>query len=285
MILMLAIGAVIYSALLWSNGTTVTPDGKYYLAMGRGASVPRPYCLRALPSFFTSVLQWRIIHALSYVVAMCSIYTIAEAMDTSGIVVALAVMALPAFRQSVAWPVLLDMPLLAIASLTAFVALLSPIVGMAVIMMAGLVHERAPIWCALYALPLMPWWLAVFGVVIAGLYTLDSILVETAKNPAKTGIDWLDRPFKSAIEKHRSTWNNYNVWLRPLGASALGLVTGNWWAWSALGTGYVGCFVAQDRARIYSMAALPLTIIAVQTAGDYAVLIPLINWFVPNTEV
>lgn len=286
MIFTLVIGVLVYVALLWSHSTHITPDGQFYLAMGRGTLVPRPYACRSLPKALGSVTHWRVLHAASYLVALISLHLAGEQLGVNGTQCALGVLALPAFRQSVSWPVLLDMPILAVSSLVAALSGPYPVIALLLLMASGLAHERAPMWCAVFAVPFLPLPLAVVFVVIALVATLGTLAAGLESDDSgRTGIDWLDHPFKAALAKHRGTLTSYEVWMRPLGASLLGLATMSPWVIASMLMGYAGCAVAQDRARIYSYAAFPLTVVALQVAGPYAFLIPIINWFVPNTEV
>lgn len=285
MICTLVIGFVVYAVLLWSHGTAITPDGQYYLAIGRGQQTPRPYCYRVLPLLVRSVLGWRLVHIASYGVALATLHTIGEAFGVNGTYTALAVLFLPAFRQSVAWPVLLDMPLLAAAGLCGAFCTVDPMLGMLVIVAAALVHERAPVWCAVFGAWFVPWYLVFVLGFVAITATLLWLFYNREQPKQVTGVAWLDTPFAAAMEKHRSTWNDWRVWLLPLGATTLGLANGGLWPWFALCIGWAGCLLAQDRARVYSLAAVPMALVALQIAGPYAVLIVLINWFVPNTEV
>lgn len=285
MILTLAIGITMYAALLWSHSTTVTPDGQFYLAMGRGQVVPRPYAFREVPRLLTSVMAWRVLHFASYVTALATLHTAAERLHVDGTFCALAIMALPAYRQSVVWPVLLDMPILAVAGLAAAFCTPYPTIGLIITILSALVHERAPVWCAVYSAIFLPLPMALAFFVTAGIGSALWVALCKEEHITNTGVDWLDKPLAAALAKHRGTLNDWRVWCRPLGASLLGIATASPWVVCGLAVGYGGCLLAQDRARIYSYAAFPLTVVALQLAGDYGVLIPLINWFVSNTEV
>jgi len=284
MILTLATIAALYVLSLLTGRTTITPDGGVYLAMGRGEIVPRPYAYRLLPRIMGGVMSWRVLHALSWVAyGLCS-HVIAEQAGVNGTIVAAAVLALPASRQSVLWPVLLDMPMMAIASSVALVAIWHPLLATCLIPITVLVHERSPFVAALLCLPfvgLFPLSLACMAAIIFVLQMHEA----HPGHPDEERIDWLASPFKAALARHRGTWNDWKVWVRPLGASSVGILSGQLWPIVALLFGYAGCMVAQDRARIYSVAALPLSIFAVQMFGNYGAVVPIINWFTYNTEV
>ena len=284
MVLTLTIAAIIYAVLVVSNRTAITPDGHYYLAMGRGYSVPRPYAYRLLPRLLGSLMQWRVTHAVAWLLLAMATHGLGERFGVNGTFVAIALLALPSLRQSVSWPVLLDVPLLAAATLTACLAIWSPTAAVLVLPFLLLIHERAPFVAALYCLPLVPFaWLFVALLIVV---VFVAVLHESLdRHPDEQAVDWLRNPVKAAIARHRFTCNNWEVWVKPLGLSFAGVFTGGWWPVVALVAGYAGCLAAQDRARIYTIAALPLSIAAVSTFGEYGAVVALVNWFVITNEV
>lgn len=284
MLLTVTIAAVMYAVLVVSNGTTVTPDGHYYLAMGRGYIAPRPYAYRFLPRVVTSIMGWRILHGVSWLLLAVATHVLGAQFGLNGTYVAIAILALPSLRQSVSWPVLLDVPLLAFAALLAVFSVANPFWAVLVLPLLVLVHERAPFVAALYCLPFVPvWWLAV--ALVAVVVIVAVIHDANEPHPDERAVDWLRNPFKAAIARHRSTCNNWEVWVKPLGLTFAGVFTGGYWSVVALAFGYAGCLMAQDRARIYTVAALPLTIAAVSTFGQYGAIVALVNWFTITNEV
>ena len=284
MILTLTTIAALYVLSLLTGRTTITPDGGVYLAMGRGGLAPRPYAYRLLPRIMGGVMSWRVLHALSWIVYGVACHILGEQAGVNGTIVAAAVLALPANRQSVLWPVLLDIPLMAIASSVAVVAIGHPLIAACIIPFTLLVHERAPFVAALLCLPFVGLFPLGIACVAAVVFVMQMHEAHPG-HPDEQRIDWLAHPMKAALAKHRGTWNDWKVWVRPLGASFVGILSGQLWPVIALLFGYAGCMVAQDRARIYTVAALPLTIFAVQMFGHYGAIVPIINWFTYNTEV
>lgn len=278
------IAVAIYAVRLMAYGTQITPDGQYYLAM-RAGIVPRPYCLRPLPRVMGSIMAWRILHAVSYViVAVCGSIVAEQAGVSAPLVVGL-MLALPWLRTAVSWPVLLDVPMLAVACLAAAVAPSAGVWIGVLILASAVVHERAPLWSALYAAPYVDqWWHVAAPVVVAGLLYVI-MHRRTPKHPDETRIEWLAHPIKAAWLKHRATLHDARVWILPLGGSAIGVLSGDTWLWVIIALAYGGCMAAQDRARIYGMAALPLCLAAVDVAGAYAVLLPIVTWFINTKEV
>lgn len=283
-LLTIILATAVYALLIALHGTAVTPDGHVYSAMGRGAIVPRPYAYRMLPRVIGNMWAWRGVHAASYLAFAVCAHLIGERFGLSGTIVSLACLTLPALRQSVTWPALLDMPMLATASLCAVIAPTWPILTACIVAFSVLVHERAPVLCAIYAAPFMEWGGLGIAVAVAGLFVLQAHDA-LPSHPDEHNIDWLRDPIGSAIAKHRPTVYDWKVWVRPLGALPLAVISGGWWLWLSLAFGYGGCLMAQDRARIYSVACLPLAVYASLLTADYALLIPFVNWFTINNEV
>ena len=284
MILTLTIGVLIYSLGLITNRTVLTPDGSFYLAMGRGMHVPRPYALRTVAQLLPNVMAWRILHGVSYLVlaAMCHLF--GERNGVDGTLVATGVLCLPTIRQSISWPVLLDIPLLAWVSSAAVLGQDSWLVGMMFVALGPLLHERASIWSAIYLLGELHWVLLLVAIFFAGcLYA--HLLFTHEPHPDEQRIEWLREPFKSALRKHLPTVNNWRVWVQPWGLSVLGLAWGHVSMLPAIAFGYGGCLLAQDRARIIAPAGLLLVCGGVITAGEFAIAIPLVNYFTNTDEV
>lgn len=284
MILTLTIAAALYLFGLWIRLSNLTPDGGYYLAAGRGMHVPRPYALRFLATLLPSVMAWRIVHMVSYGILAVMSHLFAEMHGVNGTIVATALLCLPTLRQAVSWPVLLDVPSLAWIATAAVCGAHSPIVAVLMIGFGWLVHERASAWSALYLLGSLD----IVFIASASLFALMMWLhvsEVTEPHPDEERIDWLRSPMKTALAKHVPTLHNWRVWIYPLGGSALGILWSNPLALVALLFGYANCMVAQDRARVFAPAMLYLTVGACSVAGNYALAIPIFNWFTHNTEV
>lgn len=278
------IAAAIYGVCLVMNGTRTTPDGAVYMAMGGGAIVPRPYALYLMPYAMRGVWSWRTLHALSWFgVALC-MAALAERHHAPAWAVVGGLMTLPMMRQSVTWPVLLDMPMMAYALATAVAA---PYIGAewtaAMAVVGYLIHVRTPVWAAVFAAAYVDVWPLAFAVVFAlGLAYVHH--GATAKHPDEDRIEWLRNPLAAAWAKHRSTLNDARVWVMPWGAALMGLWWADAWAWVCLAVGYIGCIVAQDRVRIYQMAAPALVLMAGIGLQDHAWLL-MGSWFINTSEV
>jgi len=284
MILTLTIAASIYYFCLLDSRLSITPDGGYYLAAGRGMHVPRPYALRFLATLLPSVMAWRIMHMVSYGILTVMSHLFAEMHGVNGTIVATALLCLPTLRQSVSWPVLLDVPSLAWIATAAVCGANSPIVAVLMIGFGWLVHERASAWSALYLLGTVDTVFIAAAFLFALMIWLHLHEV-THPHPDEQRIDWLREPMKAAIAKHRPTLHDWRVWIYPLGGSALGILWANPVALVAIAFGYANCIIAQDRARVFAPAMLYLTVGACAVAGNFAIALPIFNHFIHNTEV
>jgi len=278
------VAVVVYAVCVYAHGTRLTPDGHIYLAMGRGAKVPRPYALYALPMVMRGVASWRVLHAASYLtVAVCTALLADRHGMTPWPVVGLVV-TLPMMRQGVTWPVLLDMPMMAAASL---VAVLAPSLGpwlLPVILATYLIHVRAPLWAALYAWPYASTETVVLAAVIAG--AVAYLHYEATKpHPQEASVPWLRDPFGAAVAKHMPTMHDARVWIVTWAGGLFVLASGSVHAYVCMAAGYAACLVAQDRVRIYQMAAVPVALAACNVLGDYAAMCMILNWFTTTQEV
>lgn len=284
MILTLTIAAAVYILGLVCYGTAITPDGGFYLAAGRGMHVPRPYASRFLARLLPNVVAWQVLHMISYGLLAIMSHMYAEMHGVNGTLVATALLCLPTLRQAVAWPVLLDVPSLAWIATAAVCGAHSPIVGLLMIAFGWLVHERASVWSAIYLLGVVNW-VFIAGASLFALMMWLHLHEVTHAHPDEERIEWLRKPFKTALAKHVPTLHDWRVWLMPYGASLLGLAWLNSFCYVAVLFGYANCMVVQDRARVFAPAMLMMTVGACSVAGDYAFVIPIFNWFTHNTEV
>jgi hypothetical protein len=211
-------------------------------------------------------------------------HVFAESHGVNGTIVAASVLTLPTLRQSVSWPVLLDVPLLAFLATSIVLSDVSILYGILMLGLAPIIHERAAPWCAIYLLPILGWFWVVVGLLFAGLIYLEAYLWHQP-HPDEKDVEWLAHPFRAAVAKHIPVLHDWKVWLRPWGASVLGVFWNQPQVLYAVLFGYLGVLLAQDRARIFAPACLYLCTGAAVVAGDYALAIPIINYFTHNTEV
>jgi hypothetical protein len=180
--------------------------------------------------------------------------------------------------------VLLDIPLLAWVASAAVLGHESWLVAMMFVALGPMLHERASIWSAVYLLGDLHWVLLLVALFFA-LCLYAHLLFSHEPHPDEQRIEWLREPVKSALRKHLPTLNDWRVWLKPWGLSVLGFTWGHVSVLPALAVAYGGCLMAQDRARIIAPAGLLLVCGGCITAGDFAIAIPLVNYFTNSSEV
>lgn len=259
----------------------LTPDGQYYAHAGEGYHIPRPYSLRLLPRVMPPTgVAWNVLMWSSLAVATVCVYIMAVAKGVNPFVCVLSLLALPYMRNALYCPVLLDVPMIAMASLTAVLAIYSPswVVACAVVL-SVFISERTPLWSALYSAMFTSDYLTLgIAVVIAGLFSLW-LYIRATPHIDELNISWLRHPLKSAIEKHRPTIHSYQAWLGPWGLAVIGICAIDVLLWVSMALAYLQCLVAMDRTRVYSIVCVPLILSAVYVAGDYSFLVPLSLWF------
>lgn len=268
------ISLVYYCLFVLVGGGKITPDGTFYSGI---RNAPNPYRSRMLPYVLHSSGAWRFVHCLSFCVAAMSAFVI------GGWPVMLLLLALPIVRQSMQWPILLDMPMMAISfASAAFYSCGCEYVALALIALSVLVHERTPILTASTLICLGSDWLPVAVALASVLLWYAAIYRRTPK--AYTGIAWLDTPMSTAIQHHRATLTDAVVWLAPWGAALLSSC-----AWSPPLTlhavlCYGGCAVAMDRVRIYQAAPLPFIMAALSVIPAAFIPVAIIATFIVHTR-
>jgi len=281
MIVALTIASAMYVWQMMRHGSHITPDGQYYLACGRGLRVPAPYAYRVLPEYIRSLAGWRVVHAVSYLALSASVYVAVGFVSPAHAMPAVLILAaLPTVRMSISWPVLLDMPSWAVIAATVAVAQSNPVAAICVASVGILVTEKTTPLAVLAAMPWMGLDCAI-GAMAAWVVGVGMIFVTS--DPAPADQDWLKRPLCTALEHHKNS--SAVNWLMPWGGLVLALPALNGWGWLAVIAAYGQCIIAQDRARLYTAAALPLII--AMTSLDPVVMwaAAVITFFTPSTEV
>ena len=282
MIVTLIIALAIYALNVWRGGSAITPDGAFYLASGRGEATPMPYALRYLPRMIRSLAGWRAMHAGSYLALIAATYAAVHHVSAAHATpAALTLAVLPSIRQSTTWPVLLDMPHWATIAVAVALAQVNPALGFAVCIWSVFITERTPIFAALAAAPWLPWEYVAASVTLSFLWT---ILLKFAGGYAPAeNIEWLQHPIRTALAKHRTSkmWS----WWLPWGGAVVALPHLGAWAVAMVAVAYGQCIVAQDRARLYTSAALPvvLSLTFIDPVALYAVAV--VTYLTPITEV
>jgi hypothetical protein len=259
LLLATAIATAFYLVARLDAGTSLSPDGRFYVAAGTGAAVPRPYCFRWLPSLLCGAESWRW-QALSAVSLIAWGPLLAWYLDALGLApwqqlagVALLCGLPGMFRFNVHLPALVDAPAFALA-LAASGAWLHghtwAAVGMTVA--AGACKETAPVFAAAFA------WHPALLVGLAGAAWWAK------RGPAPQWAQaWLQAPLQAARKAQAGAWLSWQAMLLPWGVLALlapfAAAASPWElllpAAAALTLGYAQMLTAQDRARLFCWAA------------------------------
>ena len=245
------------------HGYTVTPDGYYYAAMGRGTNVPRPYRMRVVAKWLPPTTEaWTLVSTASLVFSVAAVYllTVHHTNDPmKGFYASALFGALPYTRRLLVWPVLTDAMAIAGIGLVGIVALYSPILAVAICAALVVVHERSVVHAAL-----LHWWITdtYWAALAIGVLALvvTTYRLNAKDDEFKGHPEWLQHPMRSALAHHRKVWTNASVWLLPWGACL---------AWLAAPTlslaflfiaSYVPLVVSMDRVRTYMANPYPFLI-------------------------
>ena len=183
----------------------------------------------------------------------------------------LLVLALPMARQWWRWPLMPDAAAFALAC----VAAVSPwYVAVPAALLAGSLHERAPVFAAAWGWS--PWPLV--GLVVPAL-----AWVWARRGPARpweAGV--IESPVRTAWESVQAAplW----VYALPWGWGLAVLAPGALWSWSlavSLALAYGQCVVAVDRARLYQWAAPAVAVACLPVLGAWWPLAVVLTLAVP----
>ena len=290
MIVALLIAAVLYFVQRTMYGVMLTPDGHYYLAIGRGEDVPRPYSLRLLPKVIKSAKSWAYLQLGCYVGSVALASLCAERLGYSyllQIASGLSLAVLPMMRRTITWTVLLDAPLVFVCLLTAYIALTCGVWVLVALACASFIHERGPLLAALYAAPFVSdtilWSMLVVVVCHALLYAM--VYRNQEPHPDEASIDWLRNPLDAARRHHAPMLNDWRVWLLPWGGLLVGFAGLGLWGWITVAVCYAGCALSIDRVRIYQMAVFPVGLGLLAIAPVWALPLVVSTWFVNTKEI
>lgn len=272
--------AAAYGVHVWTYGTKLTPDGRFYVALGAGTRVPAPYCYRVLvPLVCRARLRvWRAVSALALVGTGPLLVAYLALLGVDAPLLGLALwLGLPGvFGLLVRYPVLVDQ----VANAAALGAAVlwwggHPATALVVALVGGLVRETVPVWAA--ALALSP-------VLLCGLLAPLLLRLFVAPGPIpESARAWLEKPLEAARVHHLGSaldpakmlapWGALAV-LFPLAAGAPGAGRLVLAAALALAVAYAQLFVANDATRLYQAPA-PL-VVAVGALLVPAYLAPLV---------
>ncbi len=231
------IGVVVVALYVWQCGVSPCQDGARYTS---GQPQPSPFHRRfhAWPPRVLMIVTW---------VSFAAISAMHGRWDR-----ALCFMTLPGVFMCCVMPTTVDSPSLALAMASSALWTTHPVYALACSALSGAIHERGPVFAALYAWT--PW-------LLVGLVAVQWWAKRAAPNHASA--DLADRlvghGFVGTIVAHKPHVNLLNegglVWaLRgvPLLAAWLGAPVQ---AWVALGVAYASRIVATDTARSMMWAA------------------------------
>lgn len=286
MIVVATILALLPAAITrWQQGSVVTPDGRFYLAMGRGEFVPRPYSLRSIARW---VSNWEAVSITSMVITAIGLYVWASALHGSmiGVITCAFWGALPATRRLASWTTLVDHASQLSIILAGIASLWSPWLALPIVLAGQIAHERI----ALYG-PLMMWVtsgdIAAPVVCLIASYVAYTVRYEAkAYHPMEREIEWLREPFRYSVEQHRQAAHDWTIWLMPWGIVWAWLLAPSWHAIVAVLIAYGSLAVSVDRVRTMQAAPFVLCLCAALALPlEFAFLGYVITLFIPDRHV
>lgn len=258
----LVMGLLAYALMLYNYGSRVTPDGNFYLSMGRGNPAPTPYRLRwLLPRVLgPRVKAWNAVTGIALVLT-CPL--IAMLGGERWFLAVILWVGLPWFRLGVRYPILTDAPAMMFALLSVVLLPVSIPGAIAAALAGGACRESSPVYAALFSLS--PWPLLGLAAPLAA-----HLLVKKGEVPM--GAEWLRTPIKSAWDFHGGKWLDPKWTFLPWGMALLALFHENLpLALPALVVAYGTMLVANDFSRLYQWAAPPVVVLAAQVAPEWAI--------------
>jgi hypothetical protein len=141
----------------------------------------------------------------------------------------------------------------------ALCAAIAPHVGVWVVVavaLSGITSERTPLFATLACLPMMDMHTALSAGVVAVMVAWSLWL---SAPDVHSDIPWLRHPIREAIAHHR-TAQPFLSWVLPWGGATLSIPHFDLSTWLALAVAYAQSIIAQDRARLYTYAAVPVAL-------------------------
>lgn len=270
-----------YSYRIWRYGSTVTPDGVMYSALGRGERVPRPYSYRLLARCIRSPLGWRLMHAFSTAVfGVACFFAIAHHNVDAALPLTVLLLTLPSLRQSIGWPILVDMPSMAAVAVAMAIAPHAGVWLLLWFVVCALVTERTALLAVVACYPYADVSVVAVGaaIAVAAAGTLAAMAPTVGSD-----LPYLRNPIKDAWAWHMQ--GNLTSWLLPWGGLVAAVGYMSIPAALMAGLCYAQCAVARDRARLYVQAALPIAICLVGCELWLLYLLFIFTALTPITEV
>lgn len=269
----------------WQRGDVVTPDGAFYLAMGRGDFVPRPYSLRSVAKYISN---WPVVSLASLAMTAVGLYLWAAALygSTAGMITAALWGALPATRRLGSWTTLVDATSQLTIIASGLLALWSPWAAAMAVVASQIAHERS----FLYG-PLMIWVTshnapAAVMALVAGFILLQLRRESKPTHPDEVRVPWLADPRAYCLAEHRKVAHDWRIWVLPWGAVWAWLMQPTTEAVLAFIIAMASLTVSVDRVR--TMQAAPFVLCAAAAVAlpyEFAFIGYLITCFIPDSHV
>lgn len=234
----------------------ITPDGERYVALAQGARLARPFHYRwLLPRLCgPEPTNWRAVQA-GAAALLCGAALWYGGFGWRGLFVAV----IPAGLAGVIpfhlrYPVLVDLPAMAVALLAAAAAKHDVWwLAIVAVLIAGTIKETSPVFAALWA------WTPIL------LVGLVPVAIRALQKPGDDVLDdenrWvLDHPIRASRKYHRHL--PPAVWVLPWGACLFGFADPTVALLATIVVGYGQCAIATDTVRLYQWAWPPLAVAA-----------------------
>lgn len=267
-------------------GLDMSPDGGFYLQLGRGEAVPVPYCLRPVMPMICrdNMTAWEWTSKSAFAMSGGALFMLCEQYCltlTESFAVCTAFMVTRGFGlYSSRLPVLTDAHGMALALISAVLIMTgNTSAGLCIAFAGALVNEKVPIYAALYSWSLWP---------LVGLFVVVLTLLVIEQDENDQGIDWLDRPFETSMTYLKYKWASDQQWsyfIAPFGIGLLALFTKSWQVWACFIASLLPLVRSMDYARV-TMWALPVLLIytVAFTPSVLLPLVPLTQLFITSLE-
>lgn len=234
----------------------ITPDGVRYLDR---VNLPSPFHLRWLIPWLCRDESTRWTAAAWFGFAGLVFGTWALAGGWAGIAAAALVAVLPSVRFGLTHRVLVDLPALGLATLSAAAMVHGwTAAALVLVVLAGLSKESAPIFAALFA------WHPVLLLGMVAPMMVDALRVRGEDRLGEHHAWILAHPVQASRQYHPGWWSSFDPRLVfPWGACVVALAAPSWQLAAVLIVAYAQVLVATDTVRLYQWAAPVVALAAV----------------------
>jgi hypothetical protein len=250
MLIALAMGLLAVCVQRYRLGSSLSPDGAYYMTVTCGRETPAPYCNRWFLPYAIGPHQkvWELVTLVVWL--LCAPFIL---LLTDSVVAVWLWVWLPMGAQWLRHPVLVDAPamLFALAAAVSYRSDL-PVLAFGLALLSSACKESGALFAACFAGE--PW------LVLPGLGAAVFMRGLAKRQAIST---WWPKWLSDPIGEARKTQDilNWKRMLLPWGAMLplciIYASTAHFgiWVWVALALGYAQLLVAQDKARLYQWAA------------------------------